>query len=79
MVKTKKIHESSMVGDFLIPSQIKQKLFLMVVKCVGDCYCYCYRHGIFQNILYINIQYKYNTCMSQTMTRVNRGPHTKYA
>ena len=39
------------VADFFIPSQIKQKLFLKVVTCVGDCYCHCYRHGIFQNIL----------------------------
>jgi hypothetical protein len=29
------------VADFFIPSQIKQKLFLLVVTCVGDCYCYC--------------------------------------
>jgi hypothetical protein len=26
------------VADFFIPSQIKQKLFLLVVTCVGDCY-----------------------------------------
>ena len=42
-------NSSTTVADFFIPFQIKQKLFLLVVTCVG--YCYCYRHGIFQNIL----------------------------
>jgi hypothetical protein len=33
-----------------VTSKTKQKLFLfIVVTCVGD--CYCYRHGISQNIL----------------------------
>jgi hypothetical protein len=46
-----KLPPSTTVADFFIPSQIKQKLFLLEVTCVGDCYCYCYRHGIFQSIL----------------------------
>jgi hypothetical protein len=59
---------------FFIPSQIKQKLFLLVV---GDCYYFGYRHGIFQNILYY-IQYKYSILVKQWQ-QVNRDPHTKYA
>jgi hypothetical protein len=52
---------------------ISNKTKVILISCVGD--CYCYRHGIFQNIS-INIQYKY---LSQTMTTADRGPHTKYA
>ena len=36
------------IADFFIPSQIKQKSFLLEVTCVGD--CYCFRYGIFQII-----------------------------
>ena len=42
---------STTVADFFIKYLIKQKLLLLVVTCVEDCYCCCYRHGIFQNIL----------------------------
>ena len=45
------IPPSTMVADVVIPPQIKQKLILTVVTCVGD--CYFYGHRIFQNILYI--------------------------
>ena len=29
-----------MVADFVIPPQITQKLILIVVTSVGDCYCH---------------------------------------
>ena len=50
-VKNRCEYAKLIISDFFIPSQIKQKLFLLVVTCVGDCYCFCYGHGIFQNIL----------------------------
>ena len=36
-----------------------------VLETVIACYCYCYRHGIFQNILLNNIQYEYNISVKQ--------------
>jgi response regulator RpfG family c-di-GMP phosphodiesterase len=43
---------STTAADFLfhLKNKTKKMIFLLVVTCVGDSYCYCHRHGIFQNI-----------------------------